>query len=101
KVTEGLKGNRLQSQILDHLSNVGRRAVERQKVVLEQLHAFEAGVSDRLQFLVQSTAETDCCNRVFHASSELFGRHPDGQVIHGAPRGSFPFASVKSTQASM
>src|SRR6266704_1994997 len=63
--------------------------------------AFEAGVSDRLQFLVQSAAETDCCNRVFHVSSELFGQHPDGKIIHLALRGSFPLASVKSTHASM
>ena len=66
EIAERLEGDDLEAEIAGHAPHVGRRAVERQQVVLEQLDALEACGGDRLELLVQHAAETDGSDRGLH-----------------------------------
>ena len=66
EVAERLEGDDLEPEIGDPLAHVGRRAVERQQIGLEDLDALEAGGRNGVELLGQIPAERHGCDRQFH-----------------------------------
>ena len=68
EVAEGLKQQHAQTEVGADGPHLGGRAVEIQKIVLEDLDAVEARSRDRLQLFDQSSAKRYCGNGAEHSS---------------------------------
>jgi hypothetical protein len=68
EIAERLEGDRAKPEILHHPADLGGSAVERQKIVLEDLHAAELRLRDRLELLVQRAAQRYGGNCGLHVS---------------------------------
>ena len=66
EIAERLQCDKLQAEVTDALADIGRRAVEGQQIVLENLDALKARGRDRLQLLGEAAADRDGCDRGQH-----------------------------------
>jgi hypothetical protein len=69
EIAEGLEGGDAQPEFGDHPAHVARRAVEREKVVLEDLDRAEARRGDGGELLVERAAERHRRDRRLHGAS--------------------------------
>ena len=66
EIAERLQCDKLQAEVADALADIGRRAVEGQKIVLENLDALKARGRDRLQLLGEAATDRNGCDRGQH-----------------------------------
>jgi hypothetical protein len=67
EIAERLEGDHAKPEILNHPADLGGSAVERQKIVLKDLHAAELRLGDCLELLVQRAAQRYGGNCSLHA----------------------------------
>ena len=88
EIAKWLENDAIEADVANSPADVARRAIEGQKVVLEDLDAIETGVGDRDKLLVEVAADADGCDAGLHAQSPSSTRRLRFMSLPLALRGS-------------